>query len=103
MAFLGGKDVYTLLPTDFGKSFVASHNNKIPQAAAIWLKRAQKTQIGQLERDRKFVPSLFKFCLPFPNAFYSPFARWMHVINTKDLESAPSKVSELSIHFQARS
>lgn len=91
--FSGGKDVYTLLPTDFGKSLVASHTNKNPRTAATWLQRVQETQIGQLERDRKFVPSLFKLC--FPNASYRLFAGWMHVIDTKDLESAPSKVSEL--------
>lgn len=81
-------------PTDFGKSFVASHtDSKNPPTAATRRQQVQKTPIGQPERDRKFVPSLFKFCFPFPNAFHGPFARWMHVINTKDLENAPSKVS----------
>lgn len=41
--FLVGKDVYTLLPTDFGKNFVASHTNKNPRTAATWLLGAENS------------------------------------------------------------
>lgn len=34
--------------------------------------------------DRGFVQSLSNVCLPFPNAFYRLFTRWMQKINSKE-------------------